>query len=151
MVNTKVRLILFFAANNGQDLYSQQKATHEADCGLRSWALYYKLQAQTPYDYTVKVTNRFKELNQVDRVPEHLWTEVCNSVQEAVTKTIHPQEKELQEGKVVVWEDFTNCWEEKRSKKGSKREREVYSQLKAEFQRKARRDNGAMQTNRRKQ
>ena len=40
------------------------------------------------YDYTVEVTNRFKGLDLIDRVPEELWTEVCNIVQEAVTKTI---------------------------------------------------------------
>ena len=43
---------------------------------------------QIPYDYMVKVTNRFKGLDLVDRVTEELWTEVCNIVQEAVTKTI---------------------------------------------------------------
>ena len=44
------------------------------------------------YDYTVEVTNRFKGLYLVDRVPEELWMEVCNSVQE-VTKTI-PKKKQ---------------------------------------------------------
>ena len=44
--------------------------------------------------------NRFKGLNLIDREPEELWTEVHNLVQEAETKTI--QEKEVQEGKVVV-------------------------------------------------
>ena len=43
---------------------------------------------QIPYDYTVEVTNRFKGLDLVDRVPEELWMEVCNIVQEMVTKTI---------------------------------------------------------------
>ena len=42
---------------------------------------------QIPYDYTVEVTNRFKGLDLIDRVPEDLWTEVCNIVQEVVTKT----------------------------------------------------------------
>ena len=46
-------------------------------------------QNQIPYDYTVKVTNRFKGLDVIDRVPEELWTEVHNIVQEAVNKTIH--------------------------------------------------------------
>ena len=41
---------------------------------------------QIIYDYTVEVMNRFKGLDLVDRVPEYLWTEVCNIVQEAVTK-----------------------------------------------------------------
>ena len=43
---------------------------------------------QIPYDDTVEVTNRFKGLDLIDRVPEELWTEVCDSVQEAVIKTI---------------------------------------------------------------
>ena len=43
---------------------------------------------QIPYDYTVEVTNRLKGLDVIDRVPEELRTEVCNIVQEAVTKTI---------------------------------------------------------------
>ena len=41
-----------------------------------------------PHDYTVEVMNRFKGLDLVDRVPEELWMEVCNTVQEAVIKTI---------------------------------------------------------------
>ena len=48
---------------------------------------------QIPYDYTVEVTNRFKGLDLVDRVPEELWMEVCNIVQEAVTKTIPKKRK----------------------------------------------------------
>ena len=43
---------------------------------------------QFPYNYTVDMTNRFKELDLIDRVPEELWTEVHNIVQEAVIKTI---------------------------------------------------------------
>ena len=48
---------------------------------------------QIPYDYTVEVTNRFKGLNLVDKVPEELWTEICNIVQEAVTKIILKKKK----------------------------------------------------------
>ena len=51
--------------------------------------------------YTVEVMNRFMGLDLVDRIPEELWIEVHNTVQEAVAKTI-PREKEMQEGKVVV-------------------------------------------------
>ena len=47
---------------------------------------------QIPYEYTVEVTNRFKGLDLVDRVPEKLWTEVCNIVWEAVAK-IMPKKK----------------------------------------------------------
>ena len=43
---------------------------------------------QIPYDYTVEVTNRFKGLDLIDRVPEELWTGVCDIVQEEVIKTI---------------------------------------------------------------
>ena len=52
-----------------------------------------------PYDYTVEVTNRFKGLDLVTRVPEELWTEVHNIVQEVVIKTIHPQEKKCKKTK----------------------------------------------------
>ena len=48
---------------------------------------------QIPYDYTVKVTTRFKELDLLDRVPEELWTEVHNIVLKAVTKTIPKKKK----------------------------------------------------------
>ena len=47
---------------------------------------------QIPYDYTVGVTNRFKGLDLVDRVPEELWTEVHNIIQEAMIKTIPRKE-----------------------------------------------------------
>ena len=43
--------------------------------------------SQIPYDYTVEVRNRFEGLDLIDRVPEELWTEVCDIVQEAVIKT----------------------------------------------------------------
>ena len=48
---------------------------------------------QIPYDYTVEVTNRFKGLDLVDRVPEELWTEVCDIVKEAVIKTTPKKKK----------------------------------------------------------
>ena len=44
---------------------------------------------QLPYDYTVKVRNRFKGLDLIDREPDELWTEVCDIVQETGIKTIH--------------------------------------------------------------
>ena len=46
-----------------------------------------------PYGYTVEVTNIFKGLDLIDRVPEELWTEVCNTVQEAVIKIILKKKK----------------------------------------------------------
>ena len=55
---------------------------------------------QIPYNYAVKVPNRFKGLDLIGRVPEELWTEVHDIVQEAGIN--HPQEKEMQKGKMVV-------------------------------------------------
>ena len=56
---------------------------------------------QIPYDYTVEVTNRFRGLDLIDKVPEELWTEVRDIVQEAVIKTI-PKKKKCKKGKMVV-------------------------------------------------
>ena len=56
---------------------------------------------QLSCDYTAEVKNRFEGLDPVDRVLEELWMEGCNTVQEAVTKTI-PKGEKMQEGKVAV-------------------------------------------------
>ena len=56
---------------------------------------------QIPYDYTVEVTNRFKGLDLIDRVPEELWMEIHDIEQEDSDQD-HPQEKEMQKGKMVV-------------------------------------------------
>ena len=77
--------------------------------------------------------NRFKGLDLVDRVPEELWTEVCNIVQEAVTKTI-PKKKKCKKAKWLS--------ENRREVKG-KGERERYTQMNAEFQRTTRRNKKA--------
>ena len=53
---------------------------------------------QIPYNYTIEVTNRFKVLDLLDRVPEELWTEVCDIVLEAVIKTI-PKKKKWKKAK----------------------------------------------------
>ena len=53
---------------------------------------------QIPYDYTVEVRNRFKELHLIDRVPDELWTEVHDIVQETGIKTI-PMEKKCKKAK----------------------------------------------------
>ena len=56
---------------------------------------------QTPYDYTVEVRNRFKGLDLVDRVPDELWTQVHDIVQEIGIKTI-PMEKKCKKSKMAV-------------------------------------------------
>ena len=57
---------------------------------------------QIPYDSTVGVTNRFKALDLIDRVPEELWMEVHDFVQEAVMKTIPKKKKKIQKVKMVA-------------------------------------------------
>ena len=71
---------------------------------------------QIPYDYTVEVRNRFKGLDLIDRVPDELWMEVCDIVQETGIKTI-PMKKKLQKSKMAVWRGLTFICEKKRSKK----------------------------------
>ena len=56
---------------------------------------------QIPYDYTVNVRNRFKGLDLIDRMPDELWMEVRDIVQETGIKTI-PKKKKMQKGKMVV-------------------------------------------------
>ena len=51
-----------------------------------------------PYDYTVEVRNRIKGLDLIDRVPDKLWTEVCNLVQGVVTKAIPKKNARRQSG-----------------------------------------------------
>ena len=84
---------------------------------------------QIPYDCTVEVTNRFKEIDLIDRVPEELWTEVHNVVQEVVTKTI-PKMKKCKKAKWLSEEALQIA--EKRSERG-KGEKERYIHLYAEF------------------
>ena len=63
---------------------------------------------QIPYEYTVKVTNRIKGLNWIDRVPEELWMEVHDIVQEAVVKTRPPPRKRnLKKSKMTVGRGLT--------------------------------------------
>ena len=79
---------------------------------------------QISYDYTVEVTNRFKGLDLVDIIPEELWTEVCNTVWELVTKTI-PKENKYKKTKWLS-EEALQIAEKRRQTKG-KRERERYT------------------------
>ena len=62
---------------------------------------------QIPYDYTVEVRNRFKGLDLIDRVPDELWTEVHDIVQEEVIKTTH-KKKKCKKAKWLSKEGLTN-------------------------------------------
>ena len=90
---------------------------------------------QIPYAYTVEVTNRFKGLDLIDRVPEELWMEDCNAVQETGIETI-PKKKKCKQAKWFS-EEALQIAEKIREAKG-KRERERYTHLNAESQRRAR-------------
>ena len=105
MVNTEIRLIIFFAAKDGKALYSQQKQDQEPqDCGsdhelhIAKFRLKLKKLGKTtrpfryelnqiPYDYTVEVRNRFKGLDLIDRMSGELWMGVHDIIQETRIKT----------------------------------------------------------------
>ena len=108
--NTKIRLIIFFAAKDRESSIQSAKTRLGADCGSDHDLLIAKLRlkltkvgktsrpfrydlSQMPYDYTVEVTNSFKVLDLTERLPEELWREVHNIVQEAVIKTILKKNK----------------------------------------------------------
>ena len=93
-----------------------------------------------PYNYTVEVTNRFKRLELLDRMPEEVWTEVPDTVQEAVMKTI-PKKRKCKMAEQLS-EEALQIAEKRREAKG-KGEKEKYTHLNAEFQRTARRDRKA--------
>ena len=84
-----------------------------------------------PYDYTEKVRNRFKRLDLIDRVPDELWMEVCDIVQETRSKTM-PKKKKCKTAKWLSEEALQIAVK----RKG---EKERYAHLNAEFQRIARR------------
>ena len=103
MVNTKIRLIILFAAKDGEALHSQQKQDREltgSDHELLIAKLRLKLKKvgkttrpfrydlnQIPYDYTVEVRNRFKGLDLIHRMPDELCAEVHDILQETGIKT----------------------------------------------------------------
>ena len=95
---------------------------------------------QIPYNYTVDVKNRFKKLGLIDRMPEELWTQVHDIVQQAVIKTI-PLEKKCKKAKWLSEETLQTAMKRRETK--GKGEKERYNHLNAEFQRIARRDKKA--------
>ena len=143
MVNTEIRLIIFFAAKDGEALYSQQKTRPGADCGSDHELLIAKFRLklkkigktarpfrydlnQIPYDYTMEVTNRFKGLELIDTVPDELWMEVCDIVQETGIKTI-PMEKKCEKAKWLSGEALQIA--EKRREVKNKGGKERYKHL----------------------
>ena len=92
---------------------------------------------QIPYNYTVEVRNRFKELDLIDRVPEELWMEIPDIVLEAGIKTI-PKKKKCKKAKQLSEEILQIAVKTKEVK--GKGEKERYTNLNADLQRMARRD-----------
>ena len=134
MVNTVIRFIIFFSAKDGEALYSQQKHDWELTVAqimnslLPNSNLNWKKVRKTarpfgydlnqiPYDYTVKVTNRFKGLDMREResawrtMDEGSWLCTGDRNQD------NPQEKEMHKGKMIVWGGLTNSCETKRSER----------------------------------
>ena len=94
---------------------------------------------QIPYDYTVELRNRFKGLDLIDRVPDELWMEVRDIVQETGVKII-PKKKKCKKAKWLSKEPLQIAVKREAKSKG---EKERYAHLNAEFQRIARRDKKA--------
>ena len=97
---------------------------------------------QVPYDYTIEVTNRFKGLDLIDRVPDELWNEVRDIVQETEIETI-AMEKKCKKAKWLSGEGLQIAVKREKQEAKSKGEKERYKHLNAEFQRIARRDKKA--------
>ena len=146
MVNTEIRLMIFFAAKDGEALYSHQKQDQEltgSDHELLIAKFRLKLKKvgkttrpfrydlnQIPYDYTVEVRNRFKGRDLIDRVPDEIWNEVRDIVQETGIKTI-PMEKKCKRAKWLSGEALQIAV--KRREVKSKGVKERYKHLNAEF------------------
>ena len=126
MVNTKISLFIFFAAKDGEALYSQQKQDQELTCGSDHELLIAKFRFklkkvekttrpfrydlnQIPYNYTVEVRNRLKKLDLIDRLPDELWMEIHDIVQETGIKTI-PKEKKCNQAKWLS-EEALQIWQ----------------------------------------
>ena len=88
----------------------------------------------------MEVTNRFKRLDLIDRVPDELWPEVCDIIQETGIKTI-PMEKKCKKAQWLSGEALQIAVKRREAK--GKGEKERYTHLNAEFQRKARREKKA--------
>ena len=80
---------------------------------------------QIPYECTVEVTNRFKGLDLIDRVPEELWMEVRDIVQEAVVKTI-PRKKKCKKAKWLSEEDLQIAMKRREEKSKGEKERYIH-------------------------
>ena len=149
MVNTEIRLINILCSKRWRSSKQSAKTRPGADCGSDHELLIAKFRLklkkvgkitrllrydlnQIPYDYTVEVTNRFKGLDLIDRVPEELWMEVRDIVQEAVIKTI-PKKKKYKKAKWLSDEALQIAMKRREVKDKGKMEK--YIHFNADFQR----------------
>ena len=128
---------MFFAAKDGEALYSQQKQDPELTVaqimnsllpnsdlkkvGKTTRPFRYNLN-QIPDDYTIEVRNRFKGLDLIDRVPDELWTEVHDTVQETGIKTIL-KKKKCKKGKCLSEEGLQTAVKRREAKNKWEKER----------------------------
>ena len=139
MVNSEVRLIVFFEVKGGEALIQSTKTGPGADCGSDHELLITKFRLklkktgkttrpfmydlnQIPYDYTVEVRNRFKGLDLIDRVPDELWNEVHDIVQETGINTI-PMEKKCKKAKWLSREALQIAVKRREAKSKGEKER----------------------------
>jgi len=142
---TPVRLIIFSVVKDGEALHSQQKQDQEltgSDHELLIAKFRLKLKkvgkitrpfryhlSQIPYDYTVEVRNIFKGLDLTNKVPEELWMEVHDIVQETGIKTI-PKKKKCKKAKWLSEEALQRAVKRREAKsKGKKEERKKESEV----------------------
>ena len=144
---------MFFVSQRWRSSIQSTKTRSGADCGsdhellIAKFRLKLKKVGKTtrpfrydlnriPYDYTVEVRNRFKSLDLIDRVPDELWNEVRDIVQETGIKTI-PMEKKCKQAKWLSGGGLQIAVKRREAK--SKGEKERYKHLNAEFQRNSKR------------
>ena len=133
-----------------EKLYTVSKSKIETWLWIRSWTPFAKFRLklkkegkttrpcrydlnQIPYNCTVEMTNRFKGLDLIEQLKNYGWKFMA-----LYKRHWSREEKEIQKGKMVVWEDLRNSYEKKRSKRQRRKER--YTHLNAEFQTTARRE-----------
>ena len=140
MVNTEIGMIIFFASKDGEALYSQQKQDWELTVaqimnlllqtsdllkkvGKTTRPFRYDLN-QIPYDYIVEMTNRFKGLDLIDRMPKELCTEVSSIVQGVVIRTI-PKKKKCKKAKWLSEEALNKQLRKEEKQKAKEKRKDI--------------------------
>ena len=140
MVNTKSDSV--FCSQRWRSSIQSAKTRLGADCGSDHELLTAKFKlilkkvgktnrplrydlGQVPYDYTVEMMNRFKGLDLVDRVPEELWVEVRNTVQEVVIQTV-PKKKKCKEAKWLSEEALQIAEKKEKLRQRQRRKGKIY-------------------------